>query len=70
MVRRKALECGLRTDSSLRFEKGIHPTFVALASERAASLYQGLCGARVSVPANAGAAVETELSIPSFDGAN
>lgn len=52
-VRRKALECGLRTESSLRFEKGIPVEWVALASRRATALFTELCNATATELAEA-----------------
>lgn len=46
-VRRTAKAFGMRTEASHRFEKGLDPNVVALASARAASLMQQLAGARV-----------------------
>ncbi|MGE5196504.1 MAG: phenylalanine--tRNA ligase subunit beta [Anaerolineae bacterium] len=43
-LRQTAKHLNLRTDSLLRFEKGIDPEDVVLALERAASLIQELCG--------------------------
>ena len=50
IVRRKALECGLRSESSSRFEKGIPVESVALASNRAAQLFAELCNATHAEP--------------------
>lgn len=46
-VRRAAKAFGLRTEASHRFEKGLDPNIVALASVRAAGLMQQLSGAEV-----------------------
>ncbi|MDC0036624.1 phenylalanine--tRNA ligase subunit beta [bacterium] len=47
-VRRSASALGCRTDSAIRFEKGVSIEGVEYASKRAASLYQELAGASVS----------------------
>lgn len=46
-VRKAAKDLGLRSDSSIRFEKGIDPNRVALAAKRAAQLICDLAGGEV-----------------------
>jgi phenylalanyl-tRNA synthetase beta chain len=46
-VRRASKDLGLRSDSSVRFEKGIDPNRVALAAERAAHLISELAGGSI-----------------------
>ncbi|UTR15553.1 phenylalanine--tRNA ligase subunit beta [Salipaludibacillus sp. LMS25] len=46
-VRKASKELGLRSDSSIRFEKGVDPNRVAEAGKRAASLIQQLAGGEV-----------------------
>lgn len=45
-VRRTSRECAIRTDSSLRFEKGLHPALSEYALIRAALLLQRYAGAQ------------------------
>ena len=47
-VRKNAQACGLRTDSSARFEKGVTMESVNLGSARACELYQQLVNADIS----------------------
>lgn len=47
VVRRSRRQVGLITESSQRFEKGVDPNNVAEASNRAAYLFQELCGGEV-----------------------
>ncbi|MBD8026275.1 phenylalanine--tRNA ligase subunit beta [Ureibacillus sp. Re31] len=46
-VRRTSKELGLRSDSSARFEKGVDPNRVLLASERAAQMLAEIAGGEV-----------------------
>lgn len=48
MVRRSRRELGLNTESSIRFEKGADPNNVPVAMDRAAYLFQELCGGEVA----------------------
>jgi phenylalanyl-tRNA synthetase beta chain len=47
VVRRSRRHVGMVTESSQRFEKGVDPNAVAEASNRAAALFQDLCGGEV-----------------------
>jgi phenylalanyl-tRNA synthetase beta chain len=46
-VRRTAKALGLRTEASIRFERGADPEMAELASRRAAELIQQICGGEV-----------------------
>lgn len=48
MVRRVSKEIGLRTDSSIRFEKGIDPNGVPIALDQAAALIQSIAGGKIA----------------------
>ncbi len=48
VVRRMSKRLGLRTDSSMRFEKGIDPRGVPLALDRAAAVIQKIAGGTVA----------------------
>ncbi|MEB3327430.1 MAG: phenylalanine--tRNA ligase subunit beta [Synechococcus sp.] len=47
-VRRSARSVGLRTEASIRFEKGLPPENTLPAADRAVALLQELCGAQVT----------------------
>ncbi|MFA5099915.1 MAG: phenylalanine--tRNA ligase subunit beta [Candidatus Omnitrophota bacterium] len=57
VVRRGRQSLGLQSDASYRFERGIDPEIVDIASMRCAALMQELCGARC----------ETEASSPACE---
>lgn len=66
MVRKTSRDLGLRSESSMRFEKGIDPNRVAEAAERAAILISELAGGEVLegiVEANHLAAGTKEVSV-------
>lgn len=46
-IRRTARTLGMRTEASMRFEKGVDPEGAVFAVDRAAALIQELCGAEV-----------------------
>ncbi len=48
-IRRTAKRLGLKTEASYRFERGVDIEGVALAADRAASLFVDLCGAKAAV---------------------
>lgn len=49
-IRFASREIGIRSDSSIRFEKGVDPNRVEAAAARAAGLIQDLAGGRVLLP--------------------
>ncbi|AOM82294.1 phenylalanine--tRNA ligase subunit beta [Salisediminibacterium beveridgei] len=49
-IRQASRELGIRSDSSIRFEKGVDPNRVEAAAARAAGLIQDLAGGRVLLP--------------------
>ncbi len=47
-IRKTSTVLGLRTEASVRFEKGLHPDLAAIAAKRAMKLLVDLCGGRAA----------------------
>ncbi|HLF72258.1 MAG TPA: phenylalanine--tRNA ligase subunit beta, partial [Dehalococcoidia bacterium] len=47
-IRRTSGALGLRSEASIRFEKGLHPELAAVAARRAMKLFVELCGGRAA----------------------
>jgi phenylalanyl-tRNA synthetase beta chain len=63
-VRRSSRRLGLRSESSLRFERGVNAHGTLAALKRAASLLESLAGGKASAPLQAGALPALPAALP------
>lgn len=62
-IRRAGRKLGLTSESAYRFERGVDPEGVSVASQRAAQLIQELAGARAAVVKVAGSSPKSRVAI-------